>query len=224
MSCIHYKFKSNLDYSTLTFDGLHITLGDLKKLIIQKQKLGKSPDFDLQVTNAQTKEVYKSDDELIPKNASVIVSRAPLGAPSKALGTASEASASPSQGEASASVANRISFEQLSQTPDLVNASASEDDKIRAMIVQSTQDYDQSNYVKSKYPTGRPHAGYVCHKCGQPGHFVATCPNKGLENDMPRIKRSTGIPQSFVKVVDNPNMPGAMVTNDGHFVVPLIDA
>jgi len=45
-----------------------------------------------------------------------------------------------------------------------------------------------------------------------------------LENDMPRIKRSTGIPQSFVKVVDNPNMPGAMVTNDGHFVVPLIDA
>ena len=56
MSCIHYKFKSNLDYSTLTFDGLHITLGDLKKLIIQKQKLGKSPDFDLQVTNAQTKE------------------------------------------------------------------------------------------------------------------------------------------------------------------------
>ena len=33
------------------------------------------------------------------------------------------------------------------QTPDLVNASASEDDKIRAMIVQSTQDYDQSKYV-----------------------------------------------------------------------------
>ena len=35
----------------------------------------------------------------------------------------------------------------LFQTPDLVNASASEDDKIRAMMVQSTQDYDQSKYV-----------------------------------------------------------------------------
>lgn len=44
-----------MDYDTLTFDGLHISLADLKKAIIQK-KMGKNNDFDLQVTNAQTKE------------------------------------------------------------------------------------------------------------------------------------------------------------------------
>lgn len=56
MSCIHYKFKSSRDYDTLTFDGLHISLGDLKKAIILHKKLGKIVDFDLQITNAQTKE------------------------------------------------------------------------------------------------------------------------------------------------------------------------
>jgi len=79
MSCIHYKFKSSLDYDTLTFDGLHISLGDLKKAIIQHKRLGKMTDFDLQVTNAQTKEEYTDNESLIPKNASVIVARIPLG-------------------------------------------------------------------------------------------------------------------------------------------------
>lgn len=75
---VHYKFKSSLDYDTVTFDGLHISVGDLKKAIIQQKKIGRSSDFDLQITNAQTKEVYKDDDTLIPKNSSVIVARIPI--------------------------------------------------------------------------------------------------------------------------------------------------
>lgn len=53
---VHYKFKSSLDYDTISFDGLHISVSDLKKEIINKKKLGKTQDFDLQITNAQTKE------------------------------------------------------------------------------------------------------------------------------------------------------------------------
>lgn len=53
---VHYKFKTSLDYDTISFDGLHISVADLKKEIIQKKKLGKTQDFDLQITNAQTKE------------------------------------------------------------------------------------------------------------------------------------------------------------------------
>ena len=56
MSCVHYKFKSSLEYDTLTFDGLALSLGDLKKAITQHKKLGKSGEFDLQVVNAQSKE------------------------------------------------------------------------------------------------------------------------------------------------------------------------
>lgn len=53
---VHYKFKSSLDFDTISFDGLHISVSDLKKEIINKKKLGKTQDFDLQITNAQTKE------------------------------------------------------------------------------------------------------------------------------------------------------------------------
>lgn len=53
---VHYKFKSALDFETISFDGLHISVADLKKEIINKKKLGKTQDFDLQITNAQTKQ------------------------------------------------------------------------------------------------------------------------------------------------------------------------
>lgn len=53
---VHYKFKSALEYDTVTFDGLHISVKDLKNAILQQKRIGKSTDFDLQVTNAQTKE------------------------------------------------------------------------------------------------------------------------------------------------------------------------
>lgn len=55
MSCVHYKFSSKLNYDTVTFDGLHISLSDLKRQIMGREKL-KAADCDLQITNAQTKE------------------------------------------------------------------------------------------------------------------------------------------------------------------------
>lgn len=53
---VHYKFKSSLEFDTITFDGLHISVEDLKKAIFLQKRLGKAADFDLQITNAQTKE------------------------------------------------------------------------------------------------------------------------------------------------------------------------
>ncbi|KAG5832140.1 hypothetical protein ANANG_G00287950 [Anguilla anguilla] len=78
MSCVHYKFSSKLNYDTVTFDGLHITLSDLKRQIMGREKL-KAADCDLQITNAQTKEEYTDDGALIPKNSSVIIRRIPIG-------------------------------------------------------------------------------------------------------------------------------------------------
>jgi len=75
---VHYKFKSAISYDTITFDGLHISLKDLKKAILHQKQIGKNTDFDLQVTNAQTNEEYNNNQTLIPKNTSLIVSRIPL--------------------------------------------------------------------------------------------------------------------------------------------------
>ena len=39
MSSIHYKFKATLEYKTLVFDGLHISVNDLKKEICDKEHI-----------------------------------------------------------------------------------------------------------------------------------------------------------------------------------------
>eukprot|EP00063_Salmo_salar_P075184 XP_014050019.1 PREDICTED: E3 ubiquitin-protein ligase RBBP6-like [Salmo salar] len=78
MSCVHYKFSSKLNYDTVTFDGVNITLSDLKRQIMGRERL-KAVDCGLQITNAQTKEEYKDDEALISKNSSVIIRRIPIG-------------------------------------------------------------------------------------------------------------------------------------------------
>lgn len=53
---VHYKFASSKDFDTVMFDGSFITVAELKRAIFQQKKLGKSPDVDLVLTNASTKE------------------------------------------------------------------------------------------------------------------------------------------------------------------------
>jgi E3 ubiquitin-protein ligase RBBP6 len=53
---VHYKFKSGKEKHTVIFDGLHISVADLKKAIMQQRKIGKSADLDLQTSNPQTGE------------------------------------------------------------------------------------------------------------------------------------------------------------------------
>jgi len=55
MSHIHYKFSSKLDYDTVVFDRLYVSLKDLKSQIMGREKL-RVGDCDLQITNAQSKE------------------------------------------------------------------------------------------------------------------------------------------------------------------------
>uniref|UniRef100_A0A3P8WWW5 DWNN domain-containing protein n=1 Tax=Cynoglossus semilaevis TaxID=244447 RepID=A0A3P8WWW5_CYNSE len=64
-------------YDTLIFDGPHITLMQLKKKIMCREKL-RAADCDLQITNAQSKQEYTEDESPIPKGSSVIVRRIPI--------------------------------------------------------------------------------------------------------------------------------------------------
>lgn len=47
---VYYKFNSELNYSHVDFDGLHIAVSDLKKAILHQKRLGKTADFDLLVS------------------------------------------------------------------------------------------------------------------------------------------------------------------------------
>ncbi|KAL0269426.1 UNVERIFIED_CONTAM: hypothetical protein PYX00_007167 [Menopon gallinae] len=214
---VHYKFKSALDYDTVTFDGLHISVKDLKKAILQQKKIGKTIDFDLQITNAQTKETYTNDDALISKNASLIVARVPLTQQQKKQWE---------NNKQTAALRTNDSSEQssLSQV-DISSLDLSEEDKIKTMMSQSTSDYDPSNYVKVRgsNQVGTVPASYICFKCHQRGHWIKDCPNDGTNMATETVKKSTGIPRSFMIEVEGPQVPGARMTPSGVYAVPAID-
>nr|XP_034379256.1 E3 ubiquitin-protein ligase RBBP6-like [Arvicanthis niloticus] len=118
-----------------------------------------------------------------------------------------------------------LSLAQLTKTVNLAEANASEEDKIKAMMLQSGHEYNPINYMK-KSLVGLPPPSYTCFRFGKPGHYIKNCPTNGDKNFAtgPRIKKSTGIPTSFLMKVKDPNMKGAMLTNTGKYAIPIIDA
>ncbi|XP_024127455.1 E3 ubiquitin-protein ligase RBBP6 isoform X3 [Oryzias melastigma] len=232
MAHIHYKFSSKLSYDTVVFDGPHITLTDLKRRIMGREKL-RAADCDLQITNAQTKEEYTEDEELIPKGSSVIVRRIPISgvkssSSSKTLNTErSHGQAQHSFGASRAQMEDQSSTKALSffakmQMANLVDADVPEEDKIKFMMNQSS--YSTMN-LNTKLGTVLPE-NYTCFRCGNAGHHIRNCPTSGDKNfEAPqRLKKSTGIPRSFMVEVDDPNIKGVMVTNCGRYAIPAIDA
>lgn len=83
-------------------------------------------------------------------------------------------------------------------------------------------------------PDHEPPTGYVCYRCGEKGHWIQVCPTNDdpTFDNKPRVKRTTGIPRSFLKAVEKPvtltgdgttddvKAPsGVMVNAEGEFVV-----
>lgn len=150
---VYYKFNSELNYSYVDFDGLHISVSDLKKAILHQKRLGKA-DFDLlvgdlffkcsrvnlqssasfssQISNAQTKEEYKDEHGLIPKNTSLIVARVPISNQNKKSWETAQSSAERAPQNPSTESINH----------DISRMNGTEEDKIQAMMMQSTLDYD----------------------------------------------------------------------------------
>lgn len=120
--------------------------------------------------------------------------------------------------------------------PSAQTGSKEEDDRISKMMTESTshwvhtQQQSQSQHqvqrrvVRPKGPNPIPPPTYTCFRCGQSGHYINFCPtNEDPTFDRPRIKKTTGIPKAFLKIVDadlldNPNT-AIMVTSEGAAVI-----
>ncbi|KAJ2216432.1 Retinoblastoma-binding protein [Coemansia sp. RSA 487] len=279
MSQIQYKFRSSKDYSTTFFDGLSISVDDLKQEILREQKL--DPDeFDLVITNEQTNEDYKSDSILIPKNTMVLVRRIPFTGTRMPRASANVQQQQQQQlhqqgyghrGGGGGFYRNHNTHgppapptqygyrgpqgvglnvnkpsdndpDQDAMDDGAGIADDAEDARIAAMLQQSTEQWShQQSMMEMQRRTGayrpRPHMirperqgppppNYVCHRCGTQGHWIDKCPTFNQPNDGTgrppghRIKRTTGIPRSFLQKVDNLDDVGnALVTSDGTLVV-----
>uniref|UniRef100_A0A3B3VMB2 RB binding protein 6, ubiquitin ligase n=1 Tax=Poecilia latipinna TaxID=48699 RepID=A0A3B3VMB2_9TELE len=92
-------------------------------------------------------------------------------------------------------------------------------------IVMMNQSSCEMMKMNSKLGPTLPE-NYSCYRCGNGGHHIRNCPGSGDKNfeAPPRIKKSTGIPRSFMVEVDDPNIKGVMLTSCGRYAIPAIDA
>ncbi|KAG7506372.1 E3 ubiquitin-protein ligase RBBP6-like [Solea senegalensis] len=228
MLCVHYKFFSKLSYNTVKFEGLHITLSQLKKQIMVQERL--SPTHcDLQITDAQSREEYTDGEAHIPIYSSVIVRRVPVlgvksaGRAPKIVVSRGERCYTPSPTPAESSLA--LPLAKLLKTADICDTNASEEDKITAMMHQSSSLYGSMYY--SKRTVRPPPANNTCFRCLKPGHYMKHCPMLMVQvrnGEVPKpVKTSKGIPRSFMVKVES-GTKGAMLTSTGEYMIPAIHA
>ncbi|KAK9240449.1 DWNN domain-containing protein [Lipomyces kononenkoae] len=66
-----------------------------------------------------------------------------------------------------------------------------------------------SQRPRAPAPDHPPPPGYVCYRCGQKGHWIQNCPTNSDPNwEHRRMKRTTGIPKSFLKTVSKDEIVG----------------
>ncbi|KAG8469720.1 hypothetical protein KFE25_006175 [Diacronema lutheri] len=67
-------------------------------------------------------------------------------------------------------------------------------------------------------PAGPPPAGYVCFRCGIPGHFIQNCPSGSAEpgTEVKLHRAPVGIPRAFLQAVDA-EVDGALLLPDGTY-------
>lgn len=72
-----FKFKSSVEQHTVHFDGPHISVSSLKREIAATCKLPANDQYLLELSNAQTAEVF-ADDANVCRNVAVLVRRVPM--------------------------------------------------------------------------------------------------------------------------------------------------
>ncbi|KHJ31388.1 putative dwnn domain-containing protein [Erysiphe necator] len=244
-SSVFYKFKSQKEPSRIEFDGTGISVFELKRDIILKSGLGDGADFDLSIFNDDGTEEYDDDTTVIPRSTTVIAQRLP--AAKRGAGRAQRYMTGKMPVNAKMT-ARKEQVKSMTKTAGIngmsqFNSSMSEEQRLAAMFEASSQQWsgqleEMAKQTKvyhngsKKISDSEPPLGYVCYRCGEKGHWIKECPTNddpSFENKL-RIKRTTGIPRSFLRAVEKPmnnsgdgdelkQHSGVMINAEGQFVI-----
>lgn len=236
MSCIiRYKWKSIIgEGGRVTFDGNGLLLWELKDEIYRQQKLSKAGDFDIVVINAQSNEEYTDEHQMIPRNTNVLVKRVPLW-----MLTSGQYYRTQKNQQYPTGIDKNIKRSFVAS--DDLKSMTQEEKKIRAMAQASSESWQQQLELQESFGTQRadmkastgiklqtappkiqPAPGYICHRCGEKGHYISDCPlflsNPG---DKTRLKRAAGIPKTFLQAAasDGSELRKTMLSQDGSKVI-----
>ncbi|KAK4240478.1 protein MPE1 [Achaetomium macrosporum] len=250
-SSVFFKFKSQKEPTRVEFDGTGISVFELKREIILRSGLGDGTDFDLVIcADEAMKEVYDDDTTIIPRSTTVIARRMPPKIPGRG-GAARYVSGKMPVHAKNSSRREHIAkpvVKPQSNTLAKLSSAMTEEEKMAAVFQAQTENFTSreeematQQYVAkagpkkpANVPDHDPPQGYICYRCGEKGHWIQLCPtNDNPEYDnRPRVKRTTGIPRSFLKTVDKATAlgqngdgddsrapSGIMVNADGEFVI-----
>lgn len=250
-SSVFFKFKSQREPTRVEFDGTGISVFELKREIINKSGLGDGTDFDLFIYTDDNSDEY-DDTTIVPRSTTVIARRQP------ALKAGAGRAARYVSGKMSVSAKNAARKEQSAKAAgskpsasasaiSQMNTALTEEEKVAAMFAaQSEQWSAQQEEMSHQAPVFKPGAkrlanvpdhdppnGYICYRCGNKGHWIQLCPTNDDPDfdNRPRVKRTTGIPRSFLQKVDKSVVlaqsegdetkrpSGIMVNAEGDFVI-----
>ncbi|KAL2018342.1 hypothetical protein VTK56DRAFT_945 [Thermocarpiscus australiensis] len=250
-SSVYFKFKSQKEPTRVEFDGTGISVFELKREIILRSGLGDGTDFDLVISADEgMKEVYDDDTTVIPRSTTVIARRVPPKVPGKGSAARYVSGKMPVHAKNSSRREQIVkpTIKPQSSTLAQLSSAMTEEEKMAAVFQAQTENFTAreeematQQYVAkggpkkpANVPDHDPPQGYICYRCGEKGHWIQLCPtNDNPEYDnRPRVKRTTGIPRSFLKTVDKATAlgqnadggdskapSGIMVNADGEFVI-----
>ncbi|KAK4224872.1 protein MPE1 [Podospora fimiseda] len=250
-SSVFFKFKSSKEPTRVEFDGTGISVFELKREIILRSGLGDGTDFELVIyADDASKEVYDDDTTIIPRSTTVVAQRMPPKIPGRGGAARYVSGKMPVHAKNSSrrEQAPKTTAKTQSNTLAKLSSAMTEEEKMAAVFAaqtehftsreeeMSTQQYVHKGGPKkpANVPDHEPPQGYICYRCGEKGHWIQLCPtNDNPEYDnRPRVKRTTGIPKSFLKTVDKATAlgqnadgddskapSGIMVNADGEFVI-----
>lgn len=252
-SSVFFKFKSQKEPSRVEFDGTGISVFELKREIIIKSGLGDGTDFDLVIYNEDGSEEYDDDTTIIPRSTTIVARRLPPSKPGAGRAARYMSGKMPIHAKNNSRKEQIAKINKPHDGAHGMNGNAkpenamTEEEQMKALFAAQSESWSaQQVELANQTPVFRsggnkkgkgndndhePPPGYVCYRCNETGHWIKNCPtNDNPEFDnKPRVKRTTGIPKSFLKEVEKPtsnndgNMddtkPGSvMLTAEGKYV------
>ncbi|GKT90701.1 retinoblastoma-binding protein [Colletotrichum tofieldiae] len=249
-SSVFFKFKSQKEPTRVEFDGTGISVFELKRDIILKSGLGDGTDFDLAIYSEDGSEEYDDDTTIIPRSTTVVARRLPAAKPGAGRGARYVSGKMPVAAKNSSrkeQTTKTATAKAASNAISQMNNAMTEEEKMAAMFQAQTESWSaQQEEMSHQTPVFKPGSkkpanvpdhdppnGYICYRCGEKGHWIQLCPtNDDPEFDnRPRVKRTTGIPRSFLRTVDKSvalaqsgddetkRPSGIMVNAEGEFVI-----
>ncbi|KYK59009.1 uncharacterized protein DCS_00136 [Drechmeria coniospora] len=250
-SSVFFKFKSQKEPTRVEFDGTGISVFELKREIISKSGLGDGTDFDLFIYTDDGSDEYDDDTTIVPRSTTVIARRQPAakpGAGRAARYISGKAPVSAKNSGRREQAAKATAAKPSASAINQMNSAMTEEEKMAAMFAAQSEQWSAQQEEMShqapvfnkggikrpaNVPDHDPPAGYICYRCGNKGHWIQMCPtNDDPEFDnRPRVKRTTGIPRSFLQKVDkavvmaqsdgdeSKRPSGIMVNAEGDFVI-----